>query len=73
MTNNNLPESLTDAIDERVQMRDVEKLFDTFIENVTDTLIDDLDIDTDDDDLVNAALDYIVQATMLRFNYKLTT
>lgn len=73
MTNNNLTESLTDAIDERVQMRDVEKLFDTFIENVTDTLIDDLDIDTDDDDLVNAALDYIVQATMLRFNYKLTT
>lgn len=69
MTNNNITQELIDEIDERVQGRDVERLFDTFIENLTDTLIDEFDIEGDDE--VNAALDYIVQATMLRFNYRL--
>lgn len=71
MTNNLTPETKA-RIDERVQGRDIEKLFDTFIEGITDTLIDDLGlvIDYENDDF--AEHDYIIEAVMSRFNYKLT-
>lgn len=68
---NNLDPDLTNAIDERVQGRDIEKAFDSFIETVTDTVIDDLDIDTDDEDAMMETLDYIIEKVMSRFNYKL--
>lgn len=68
MTNNN---NLKAMIDERVQGRDIEKLFDSFIENVTDTVIDDLELAQGTDDEVNDAIDLIIEGVMDRFGYQL--
>ena len=72
MTNNNLDPNLIKAIDDRVQGRDIEKAFDYFIETVTDTLIDELGIEIDYEEGDFAAHDYIIEAVMSRFNYKLS-
>jgi hypothetical protein len=69
MTNNDHITETQKFIDERVQGRDIEKLFDTFIEGVTDTLLDEV-AHPDDDDAANAIIDYIIEATMSRFNYR---
>ena len=66
MTNNDIKK----MIDARVEGRDIEKLFDNFIENVTDIVIDDTAHPLDDDEAI-AMMDYIVEAVMKRFGYKL--
>lgn len=70
---NNIDPDLTNAIDERVQGRDIEKAFDAFIESVTDIVVDDLEIAfNDDEEGMMETLDYIIEKVMSRFNYKLT-
>jgi hypothetical protein len=71
MTNNEfiqIESALKATIDERVKGRDIEKLFDTFVENVTDTIIDELP-HPGDDDVAMTIMDYIFEAAMRQFHY----
>ena len=67
MTNND-----KELIKARVQGRDVEKLFDQFIEEASDAVIYDLGLAKlarDDDDL-NDMIDYTIEQILARFGYK---
>ena len=67
---NNIDTPTKALIYERVQGRDIEKMFDTFIENITDTVIDALELQGDDQ-AMNDYSDYIIEAVMSTFNYQL--
>lgn len=71
MTNNNITPNDRARIAERVQGRDIEKMFDQFIENMTDTVIEDLGLDMSDDDVMMAYIDEIIDQGLGRFNYAL--
>lgn len=66
---NNIDTPTKARINDRVEGRDIEKIFDTFIDNVTDTVIDALELN--DHDEIHGIIDYIIEATMSRFNYEL--
>lgn len=64
MTNNN---DIKKLIDERVKGSDIEKLFDAFVEEVTDTVIDSIPF-PDDEDTALELIDYIIAKTFEEFN-----
>lgn len=67
---NNIDTQTKARIAERVQGRDIEKIFDTFIDNVTNTVIDALELQGDGDEMIDYC-DYIIEAVMSRFDYEL--
>ena len=68
MTNN--IDNLKAMIDARIKSRDIEKIFDDFIERVTDTVVDDLPFPHDDEDSAVMLLDYIMEKTFAEFNLR---
>ena len=67
---NNIDTPTKALIYERVQGRDIEEMFDTFIENITDTVIDALALEGDEEQMIDYC-DYIIEAVMSRFNCQL--
>ena len=65
---NKLNAETKSLIDDRVQGRDIEKLFDAFIEAATDAVLDDVPHPDEDDESMEA-FDYIIEAIMRHFGY----
>jgi hypothetical protein len=57
-------------IDQRIKSRDIEKMFDDFLERVTDTVIDDIPFPHDNEDDALELIDYIIDTMWKEFNLR---